>query len=119
MRALGAMIRKEFVHISRDPQLIGFVVGLPVLLVVLFGYALRLKVDNMAVAVLDQDKSFFSVTVKDRLQRDGGFNVIEVSSEDMIRHMLKTGDAHLALVIPQGFAERLTNQERTDFQLYV
>ena len=41
MEALGAMIRKEFVHIGRDPQLIGFVLGLPILLLVLFGYALR------------------------------------------------------------------------------
>jgi len=42
MRALKAMMRKEFLHISRDLQLVGFVLGLPVLLLVLFGYALRL-----------------------------------------------------------------------------
>ena len=46
MRALRAMIQKEFVHISRDPQLVGFVLALPVLLLILFGYALRLKVDE-------------------------------------------------------------------------
>jgi len=119
MRALGAMIRKEFVHISRDPQLIGFVFGLPVLLLILFGYALRLRVDNMAVAVLDEDKTFFSVTVKDRLQRDGDMHVIEVPSEDVIRQMLKSGEAHLGMVIPKGFTERLANNERTDFPLFV
>src|SRR5439155_12154275 len=81
MKALWAMIRKEFLHIIRDPQLIGFVLGLPVLLLLLFGYALRLRVDNMAIAVCDQDRTFFSVQVKDRLQRDGQFRLVEVDSE--------------------------------------
>jgi len=42
MRELRAVIRKEFVHIRRDPRLIGYVVGLPVILLLLFGFALRL-----------------------------------------------------------------------------
>jgi len=119
MRALRAMIQKEFVHISRDPQLVGFVLALPVLLLILFGYALRLKVDHMLIAVLDQDKTFFSVSVKDRLQNDGQFVVREVSSEDEIRHMLQTGEARLGMVIPKGFTVRLGDNQQTDFPLYV
>jgi len=119
MKALGAMIRKEFVHISRDPQLIGLVLGLPVLLVVLFGYALRLKVDHMNVAVVDGDKTFFSVTVKDRLQSDGQFNIIEAESEQQIRDWLQTGQVRLGLIIPQGFTEHLGNSQQTDFTLLV
>jgi len=119
MKALRAMIRKEFVHISRDPQLIGFVLGLPVLLLVLFGYALRLKVDNMAIAVCDHDRTFFSVQVKDRLQRDGQFLLIEADSEATIRSMLQNGQARLGLIIPAGFTERLANDEQTTFSLFV
>jgi drug efflux transport system permease protein len=119
MRSLWAMIRKEFLHIGRDPQLIGFVLGLPVLLLILFGYALRLKVDHMAVAVWDQEKSFFSVEVKDQLVKDGQFNVIEVSSEATIRKMLQDGTARLGLVIPKGFSQRLANNQQTDFPLFV
>ena len=119
MKALWAMIRKEFVHISRDPQLIGFVLGLPVILLVLFGYALRLKVDNMAIAVCDQDHTFFSVQVKDRLQRDGQFRLIEADSEATIRSMLQNGQARLGLIIPAGFTERLANDEQTTFSLFV
>jgi len=119
MRSLWAMIRKEFVHISRDPQLIGLVLGLPVLLVILFGYALRLKVDHMRVAVWDQDKTFFSVEVKDRLQKDGQFDVAEVDSEEIIRRWLQIGKARLGLIIPKGFTERLGNYEQTGFPLFV
>jgi ABC-2 type transport system permease protein len=119
MKALWAMMRKEFLHISRDPQLIGFVLGLPVLLLILFGYALRLKVDNMAVAVVDQDHNFFSTSVKDHLQRDGQFRIVEVDSEATIRKMLQSGTARLGLIIPSGFAQRLTDTQQTDFPLFV
>src|SRR6202158_3672019 len=119
MRALRAMIQKEFLHVSRDPQLVGLILGLPVLLLILFGYALRLKVDHMTIAVLDQDKTFFSVTVKDRLQNDGQFNIVEVDSEQTIRDWLQIGKARLGLVIPKGFTERLSNSQQTDFTLYV
>jgi len=119
MKALGAMIRKEFVHIRRDPTMVGFILGLPVLLLILFGYALRLKIDHMQVAVWDQDKTFFSVTVKDRLVNEGQFRVIDVESEQAIRDLLKTGQVRLGLVIPKGFSERLADQQQTSFPLFV
>jgi len=119
MRAFKAMVRKEFLHIRRDPQLIGFVLGLPVLLLVLFGYALRLKVDNLTVAVWDADHNFFSEQVKDRLQRKGKLIVIDVNSEAEIKRHLQSGAARMGLHIPKGFAERLGNNQQTTFRLYV
>jgi len=119
MRSLFAMMRKEFIHIGRDPQLIGFVLGLPILLLVLFGYALRLRVDNLAVAVWDQEHTFFSVTVKDRLEREGKLKVLEADSEATIRDWLRTGKARLGLVIPAGFSQRLVDSEQTPFPLLV
>lgn len=119
MRSLRAMMRKEFLHIVRDPQLIGFVIGLPILLLVLFGYALRLRPDDLAIAVWDQERSFFSVTVKDRLEREGNLRVVEVDSEATIRDWLQTGRARLGLVIPQGFSQRLVDGMQTTFPLLV
>ncbi len=119
MRALKAMIRKEFIHMRRDPQLIRFVLGIPVLLLLLFGYALRLRVDNLTAAVWDQDQNFFSVQVKDRLQRDGTLRVVEVSSEKAIRDMLRSGQARLGLIIPKGFARQLNDHKQTTFPLFV
>ncbi len=118
MKSFWAMVRKEFLHIGRDPQLVGFVLGLPVLLLILFGYALRLKVDNMALDVVDQDHSFFSTEVKDRL-RNAHFAVREVKTEEEIRNDLRLGQARLGLIIPKGFTQRLTENEQTDFPLLV
>ena len=119
MRAFAAMVRKEFVHIRRDPQLIGFVLGLPVLLLILFGYALRLKVDDLTVAVWDQDRNFFSNAVKDRLARQGKLFIVDVDSEGGIKDALRAGRARLGLIIPKGFAERLADNKQTTFRLFV
>ena len=119
MAALGAMIRKEFVHIGRDPQLIGFVLGLPVLLLVLFGYALGLQVEHMPLAICDLDQTFFSGQVHDRLKSDNQFRLIPVDSEATIRRMLVTGEARLGIVIPKGFESNIADAKQTQFPLFV
>ncbi len=119
MRELLAMMRKEFAHILRDPYLLGFVLGFPILLLLLFGYALRLKVDNLVIAVWDQERNFFSVSVKDQLRRAGNMIVAEVDSEQTIRDRLRMGTAHMGLIIPKGFSERLGNGDQTTFLLFI
>lgn len=119
MEALGAMIRKEFVHIARDPQLIGFVLGLPILLLVLFGYALGLQVERMPLAVCDLDQTFFSSQVQDRLRADHQFRLVPVDSEETIRRMLTTGEARLGIVIPKGFEQNVADAKQTRFPLFV
>jgi ABC-2 type transport system permease protein len=119
MRQLWAVVAKEFVHIRRDRFMLVFMVGLPLLLLLLFGYALRLSVENLTAAVLDQDKTFMSLQVRDRLQREGRLIIQEVDSEQAIKDMLKMGTVRLGLVIPRGFSAHLAGQEQTTFQLYV
>ena len=63
MQGLLAVVRKELIHIRREPRLVGYVLGLPVIILLLFGFALRVKVDNLTVAVWDQDRSFFSLSL--------------------------------------------------------
>lgn len=119
MRELGAMMRKELLHTWRDPRLMGYVVGLPVTLLLLFGYALRLRVDDLTVATLDQDRTFFSLQVKDELQQRGDLNVVEVDSRETIEGMLRRGEAQLGLTIPTGFSKRVADNEQSTFDLMV
>lgn len=112
-------MRKEFLHIRRDPRLIGFVLVLPVLITLLFGSALRLTVESLTIAVADQDKTFFSLQVKDHLHEDRRLEVVEVDSEDAIRDMLTRGTAHIGVVIPRGFSRRVADGEQTVFPLIV
>ena len=119
MRALRAIMRKEFLHIKRDPRLVGYVLGLPVLILLLFGSALHLKVDDLSVGVYDQDRTYLSMAVQDRLRRDGRLTVVEADSEATVREFLRTGRTHLGLVIPPGFSRRVADNEQTIFTLLV
>jgi ABC-2 type transport system permease protein len=118
MRSFWAMMRKEFIHIQRDTQLIGFVSALPVLLLLLFGYGLRLKVDNVVVALWNQNPGLFSETVKDELETKGRLRLVNVDSEQEIRERLRRGTARLGLVIPKDFSEHVFDDEQTTFPLF-
>src|SRR5262249_40080563 len=79
----------------------------------------HLRIDNLAVAVCDQDKTFFSFEVKNRLQLDGGLYLTEAETPDAVRDLIWTGKAHLGLVIPAGFSRRVADNEQTTFELLV
>jgi len=113
------MMRKEFIHTRRDVRVMGYVLAMPMVILLLFGFALRLKVDTLTVAVCDQDHTFFSLEVKDRLRQRAGLIVEEVDSEGTIRDHLRLGRAQLGLVIPAGFSRRLADNEPTTFLLFV
>src|SRR5258708_25446519 len=115
MQGIRAVIRTEFLHIRRDPRLIGYVLALPVIILLLFGFALRIQVKDLRVAVWDQSRSFFSLTLKDRLRNDAGMRVGEVESAETITDMLKSGRTHLGLIIPADFSQRLFVGQQTTF----
>ena len=52
-----AVARKEFIHVIRDPRSLGMGIAIPMLLLLLFGYALTLDVDNVPLVVWDQSES--------------------------------------------------------------
>ncbi|MBI2058845.1 MAG: ABC transporter permease [Nitrospirae bacterium] len=119
MRMLRAVVRKEFIHIRRERRMLVFIFGAPLLLLALFGYALRLKVDNLNVAILDGDTSIFSMQIRDTIISEAGFRLIDVRDEDEIRELLYKGKARLGLVIPDDFSDKLTNNETATLKLFV
>jgi drug efflux transport system permease protein len=68
--------------------------------------------------VWDQNRNFFSITVKDDLEKKGRLRVVEVDSEEEIRDRLRRGTARLGLVIPKDFSERVFDGEQTTFPLF-
>lgn len=102
------MIRKEFREIRRDPITVYIAALVPAILVVLFGYALRIDFEDMPTAVLDLDASRRSAELIEAFENTGDFAVrYRPASERMVRHLLDAGDARVAIVIPQGFGREL------------
>ena len=59
-----AIIKKELLQLRRDPRLIGMIIIMPLVFLVLFGYALKLEPQNVKMAYVDADHSFFSNLIK-------------------------------------------------------
>jgi len=119
MRLL-AVARKEFLHVLRDPTSLGLALAIPAMLLVLFGYALRMDVENVPLAVLDHSRTrrsrdflalyessrYFSLTRRARTYRE-------------VEDALDTGEAVLALVVPADFESRIARGRDCEVQAIV
>ena len=90
---VAAVARKEFLHIRRDPRSLLLGIGLPLLLLLLFGYALTLDVDNVPLAVWDQSETPESRELIARFDGSRYFEVRRhVVSYPEIEQAMDTGD---------------------------
>ena len=90
---LGAIARKEVLQLSRDRLTAGFVVGMPLMQILLFGYAINQDVRNVPTAVLDRSMSSVSRKLLGELEASQTFRMTRrVSSEAEARRILGAGD---------------------------
>lgn len=105
---LLAVARKEVIQLRRDTRSLILAFLLPVLLVILFGYAIGWDVDDIPTAVFDQDHSFRSRELLDAFRSSGYFQLeTEVERRGDLDELLNRGRARLALVIPPDFSRDL------------
>ncbi|MGH7442802.1 MAG: ABC transporter permease [bacterium] len=114
-RRAAAIANKEVHHIVRDPYTLGMSIGLPVMMLLLFGEAISFDVKDVKVAVLDQDHSTASRTLVDTV-RGSGYFIVSPSlghpEED-----LASERASAVIVIPAGFQKEVGRGEAAKVQL--
>jgi ABC-2 type transport system permease protein len=115
-----SVARKESIQIVRDTRSMYLALGIPVMLMVLFGYALSLDVDNIPMAVWDQDKSPESRQIIDRLTSSGYFNIkLRTDNYRKIVSSIDDRTVNLGLVIPIDFADDLYSDSGASIQAIV
>lgn len=108
-RRLLAVARKEALHIRRDPRSLILAVGIPMLMLLAFGYALTLDVDRVPFVVWDQSRTPESREFAARFTATRYFDFRgAVDRYAGLERALDTREAMLGLVIPPDFAARLT-----------
>ncbi|MBU0553281.1 ABC transporter permease [Myxococcota bacterium] len=115
---IGAMAHKELAHIRRDPQMLAFALLLPLLLLLLFGYAISFDVDHIPLAVVDRDQSPASRALIQSFTTGDLF--VEVARSTDVAAMephLRRGEARAVLVIDEGYARRQARGEPSAAQL--
>lgn len=113
-----AVARKEMLHIVRDPRSLGMAIAIPMLLLVLFGYALTLDVDNVPMVVWDQDSSQASRELVSRFLGSRYFSLRGYTQDyKQIERAIDSGDALVGLVIPTGFAGKTESGREASVQM--
>jgi len=119
MNPVAAMMMKEALQLRRDPRLIGFVVMAPMILLVLFGLALKLEPTSVQMAVADHDQSYFSNLIKTNIWSEGYFEMYDVADEAEIIHDIRIGKARAGLLNANDFSAQLTENRQPFVKLYV
>ena len=117
---IWAVARKEFIHIFRDPRSLGMAIAIPMLLLVLFGYALKLDVDNVPIVIWDRSESHASREFISRFDGSVYFSIQDyVRTYPEVEHAVDSAQALAALVIPEDFARRINSGRSAPVQLIV
>ena len=117
-RRFLAIVGKEFIQMRRDRLTFGMMVGIPLLQLILFGYAINSDPKHLPTAVYSADNSVFSRTIVWGLHNSSYFDIArEAKSEADIQTMLAQGTVQFAVDIPVDFSRKLLRGEKPDLLL--
>ncbi|MCA9401578.1 MAG: ABC transporter permease, partial [Candidatus Omnitrophica bacterium] len=115
-----AIAQKEFIHIFRDPRSLGMAIVIPMLLLVLFGYALTLDVDNVPFVIWDQDKTQISQDYILNFKNSPYFKIVGYfDGYQELQSAIDKNQALMAMVIPDDFSKRIESNQSAPVQLLV
>jgi ABC-2 type transport system permease protein len=108
-----AIVLKEFLQLRRDRITFAMIVGIPIVQLTLFGYAINTDPREMPTALIVADASEFTRSVAAAMQTSGYFRIVSgIDDEDAARHALAQGRVQFVVSIPVDFARRLARGER-------
>ncbi len=118
MKTFLAFIRKEFRHVLRDKRSLLILLGLPIVMMILFGFALSSEVKNSNVAVLDYAQDDASRALIDRIDQSQYFSVSHsLHSAKEIERIFRRGEVRLAIIFPPNFQEDLLHTHQAQVRL--
>lgn len=111
-------IKKEFLHVFRDRKTLLMLFGLPIVQIILFGFALTNEITNAKIAVCDYAKDDASQHIIGKLQASQQFEIQSaLLSHEQIETAFKGGGIKMAIVFPANFNNDLLHQHKAQVQL--
>lgn len=112
-----AIFRKEFLHVRRDYQSLIQIILLPVMLLILYGYALTFDIEHVPTAVYDRGMSRVSRDFLQQFRASRYFDLsYPVSGYPEIHHLMDAREIRLALVVPQDFSRTVKSGDTARIQ---
>ncbi len=118
MKQFISFVRKEFHHIFRDRRTMFILLGMPVVQIIIFGFALTNEVKNSKIAVLDNSKDAATSSLIAELDASRYFDLEKnLHTYQQVEEEFRKGRIRLAVVFPQHFGEDLLHFNRAQVQL--
>lgn len=110
---LLAMIVKEFIQLRRDRLTFAMMLGIPLIQLILFGFAINGDPKHLPTVIVAHEQTPFTRAIVQGLENSGYFQLVATDlGEAEADHWLEEGDAQFAVIIPAGFAKKLQRGER-------
>lgn len=118
MKIFFSFIRKEFWHVFRDTRSLIILLGLPVLMMMIFGFALSNEVKDSTAAVWDASKDATTKVLIERLDQSKYFTIVkQIGDYQEIEDVFKRGEARMVIVFPPNFQSDLQHEKGASIQL--
>ncbi len=118
MKQFLSFVKKEFYHILRDRRTMFILLGMPIVQIIIFGFALTNEVKNANVAILDPSRDAASVSLSAQINESRYFEVVQnVFTYNQVESAFRKGKIRLAIIFPQHFGEDLEHFNKASVQL--
>lgn len=120
LQRILALVKKEVRQLRRDRLTFGMIVGIPVIQLLMFGYAINMDVRNLDAAVADMAGTSASRQMVMDMEQTQIIKIIaQVSDADELEHLLRQGKISVGIFIPPDFDRRMQQADRSAMQLLV
>ncbi|MCB9654262.1 MAG: ABC transporter permease [Deltaproteobacteria bacterium] len=115
-----ALAHKEALHMLRDRQVIFLALGMPLVLVLLFGYAVSFDVEEVEVAAVDEDMTPASRSFLARVEASDAFHItMHLASAQPAESLFRRSRIKAVFVVPRGFERALVREDAAEIQLII
>jgi ABC-2 type transport system permease protein len=117
---LLAIAKKEVIQIRRDKPSLIIALAMPVIMLFLFGYAVRTDVDNISSAVFDQDRTRSSRSIVQSYANSKYFSILKyVNSRNELTNEINSGKVKVGIIIPRGYQEKILKGQKGQIQVII
>jgi len=118
MKQFLAFVRKEFYHVFRDSKTLLLLFGMPIVQIVLFGFALTNEIKDSNIVICDYAQDDASAKIIDKLEASKSFNIQkEILNHNEIEDAFKQGKVKLVIVFPNNFNKDLLHLNQAQIQI--
>jgi ABC-2 type transport system permease protein len=120
MKRFWPMFRKEFIQMRRDRLTLGIMIGIPVLQLLMFGFAIQTDVRHIPTVVLDESRTPASRDIIQAFEHTGSFRIVaHVDDRRELDAAIARGDAQAGIVVPEDYPRDLGRGTTATVQVIV